>query len=364
MAVQPGFRAGHVLTGQILLPWRSYDTWPARLAFNETLLKKIANQPGVSAAGIVNNLPLSGDDGKSAVTVIGHVLRPGESAKGYYTYGVDGDYFAAMGIPLREGRFLNADDSRRGYRVCVVDEDFAHCYWPHGSAIGRRLFAGSDGSKDSDAFTIVGVVGVVKQARLTDEVPQGAVYYPYAFRGSDNLYVAVRTVLSPDSFGSALQRVVRGIDPQLPVSDIQSMNALVDDSLMPQRSPALIAAIFSLIAVLLTGIGALGVLSYAVSLRRGEIGVRMALGARPEDIRRQFLSIGVRLAAAGMILGMIGAWFAGQAMRSLLFHVPPLDIPVLAGVAGVLFAVSLVACLLPSHRAARFSPREILSAGQ
>lgn len=364
MAVQPGFRPDHVLTGQISLPSSAYPSWPTRLAFNQKLLEEITRQPGVSAAGMVNNLPLSGDNGKGAVTVIGHVLRPGESAKGYYEYGVDGNYFAAMGIPLREGRFLTADDSRRGDRVCVVDEDFAHYYWPHGGALGQHLFEGSATPNESEAFTVVGVIGNVKQAGLTDDIAQGAVYYPYALRTDARLFVVVRTILAPESLGIALQRVVRGIDPQLPVSDIQSMDTRVDDSLITQRSPALIAALFSLIAVLLTAVGAFGVLSYAVALRRSEIGVRMALGARPEQILRQFLSLGIRLIALGMVFGLAGAWLSGQAMRSLLFHVPPVDISVLAWAAAVLSLVSLAACLLPSHRAARLSPMEVLSAGQ
>lgn len=364
MAVQPGFRADHVFTAQISVPGSSYQTWPARLAFNDALLRKIVRQPGVSAAGIVNNLPLSGHNGKSAVTVIGHVMRPGESARGYYTYGVDGGYFAAMGIPLREGRFLNADDSRRSGRVCVVDEDFARYYWPHQNAIGQRLFAGPPSQKESEAFTVVGVVGAVKQTRLTDETPQGAVYYPYALRGDEGLYVVVRTALSPESLGTGLRQIVRRIDPQLPVSDIHSMHERLDESLIPQRSPALIAAIFSAIALLLTNLGAFGVLSYAVALRRGEIGVRMALGARPQDIARQFLALGMRLVAMGLVLGVAGSWLSGQAMRSVLFRVPPVYIPVLAATAAVLFIVCALACLLPSRRAARFSPMEILSLGQ
>lgn len=364
MAVQPGFRADHVFTAQISVPGSSYRTWPARLAFNGALLRNIARQPGVSAAGIVNNLPLSGHNGKGAVTVIGHVMRPGESARGYYTYGVDGGYFAAMGIPLREGRFLNADDSRRSSRVCVVDDDFARYYWPHRSAIGQRLFAGSANQMESEAFTVVGVVGAVKQTGLTDETPQGAVYYPYALRGDEGLYVVVRTALSPESLSTGLRRIVRGLDPQLPVSDIRSMQARVDESLIPQRSPALIAAIFSIIALLLTNLGAFGVLSYAVALRRAEIGVRMALGARPQDIARQFLYLGIRLIAMGLALGVAGSWLSGQAMRSVLFRVPPVSILVLAVSAALLFVISLFACLLPSRRAARFSPMEILSQGQ
>ncbi len=360
MSVSPGFSADHVLTGQISLPGGTYRDWPSRLAFNAELLKEIGRQPGVSAVGLVNNLPLSGNNGKSAATVKGHVLRPGESARGHYAYGVDGDYFAAMGIALREGRFLTADDSRRGNRVCVVDEDFARYYWPHGDALGQRLFEGSGEASDAQAFTVVGVVGNVKQAALTDDAAQGAVYYPYALRTDDNLFMVVRAIRSPDSLGLTLQRAVRQIDPQVPVNDIRSMDALVDESLAAQRSPALLTAVFSAIALLLTSIGTYGVLGYAVALRRGEIGIRMALGAQPRKIREQFLALALRLIIFGAMLGIFGAWLTGQAMRSLLFHVPPVDPPVLAWSAGCMAFVSLLACLLPSRRAARISPMETL----
>ena len=309
----------------------------------------------------MNNVPLSGNSGKSAATVKGHVLRPGESPRGHYSYGVDGDYFRAMGFSLREGRFLTADDSRRGERVCVVDDDFARYYWPDKSALGQHLFEGSAATKDSDAFTVVGVVGAVKQVGLTEEIAQGAVYYPYALRTDDRLFVVVRTVVPPESMGLTLQRVVRQIDPRLPMSDVQSMDARIGNSLIAQRSPALLTGLFSAIALLLTAIGTYGVLSYAVSLRRGEIGVRMALGALPRQIRGQFLGLALRLVMAGTVLGIGGAWLAGRAMSGLLFHVPPTNLPILAGAAAAMALVSFAACLLPSHRAARISPMEGLS---
>ena len=121
------------------------------------------------SVGVVNNVPLSGNSQKSAVTVKGYIPRPGESVRGHYSYGVIGDYFAVMGIPLREGRFLETPDSRRQQRVCVVDEDFARRYWPQSGAIGQRLFQGSEEHGDAEAFTIVGVVGAVKQAELTED---------------------------------------------------------------------------------------------------------------------------------------------------------------------------------------------------
>jgi predicted permease len=361
MAVSPGFRPDHVLSGQVSLPGNRYSDWPARLAFNERLVKDLARQPGVLAAGVVNNVPLSGNSGKSAATVVGHVRLPGESARGHYSYGVDGDYFAAMGFSLREGRFLTADDSRRSTRVCVVDEDFARYYWPHTSALGQHLFEGSEATTDAQSFTVVGVVGAVKQAGLTDQAAQGAVYYPYALRTDDSLFVVVRTSLRPESFGLALQKVVRQIDVQLPVNDLQSMDTRIADSLVAQRSPAFVAGIFSLIAILLVGVGTYGVLSYAVAQRRREIGLRMALGARPGQILSQFLALALRLLLAGTILGIIGAWLTGRAMQTLLFQVPPFNVATLAAAGGIIGAVSLIACLLPSQRATRISPVEALT---
>jgi predicted permease len=360
MAISPGFRSDHVLTGQILLPWADYPE-AGRLKFVESLMDKVDHLPGVLSAGVVNNVPFSGNIGKSAATVAGHVRRPGESARAHYSYGVAGDYFRAMGFSLRAGRFLTADDSPRSARVCVVDEDFARYYWPQGSAIGQRLWDGSEAGTEAEAFTVVGVVGGVKQAGLTDNEAQGAIYYPYSFRIGDSVFVAVRTSLPPESLGLTLQRVVRQIDPDVPVDDLRSMDTRIADSLVARRSPALLAGLFSGIALLLTSIGTYGVLSYAVAQRRREIGVRIALGAQSGQIRIQFLSLSLRLLAAGTVLGLIGAWQAGRAMRSLLFEVPPLNVAVLAAAACVTAAVCLAACLLPSQRAAQISPMEALA---
>jgi putative ABC transport system permease protein len=360
MAVSPGFQSDNVLTGQILLPWADYPE-AGRLKFAENLMDNLDHLPGVLSVGVVNNVPFSGNNGKSAATVMGHVRRPGESARGHYSYGVAGDYFRAMGFSLRSGRFLTADDSRRSQRVCVVDEDFARYYWPASSAVGQRLWDGSEAGKDADAFTIVGVVGGVKQAGLTENEAQGAIYYPYAFRISDSLFVAVRTSLPPESFALTLQKVVRQIDANVPVSDLRSMDTRIADSLVTRRSPALLAGLFSGIALLLTSIGTYGVLSYAVAQRRREIAVRMALGAQPGQILIQFLSLSLRLLAGGTVLGLIGAWQAGRAMGSLLFQVPPLNIAVLVAAACVTAVVCISACLLPSQRAAQISPMEALA---
>jgi predicted permease len=359
MDVSPGFQPDHILTGKISLPWKSYSDKNTRVAFTEKLDDKLGHLPGVLSAGVVTNVPFSGRSGKSAATIEGHVSQPGESPRGHYSYGVGGDYFKAMGFSLLEGRFLSEADSRSNQRVCVVDHDFARYYWPSGNAVGHRLFEGGEQGKDAEAFTIVGVVGNVKQAGLTDEAAQGAIYYPYAFH-SDDIFVAVRTSLPPESLGLTLQGAVRQVDPDLPVNDVRTMEARVTDSLAAQRTSALLAILFSTIALLLVAIGSYGVLSYAVEQRRREIGVRMALGARPAKIRNQFLFLALRLLAYGVILGGVGALLAGRAMQAVLFHVPPFNLTILSGTAGVMGVVTIVACLLPSQRAARTSPVEAL----
>ena len=366
MAVSPGFRADHVLTGQFTLPWGPY---PDRVAVLDRLLGLISQQPGVAAAGTITNVPLSGDNGKTAVTPKGYVPPPGQSLHGHYSYGVNGDYFSALGIPLREGRFLTSADSHRSERVCVVDEDFARRYWPQGGALGQEVFHGQivftgKGSEtdNSNVFTIVGVVGAVKQAELTEPHGQGAVYLPFAYRDSGNIFVVTRTSQRPEAFADTLRKLLRATDPDLALDDVQSMEMRVDDSLIARRSPAMLTGIFAGVALLLAAIGTYGVLSYAVAQRRREIGIRMALGAQRKQIGAQFLSLGLRLLAAGTALGLIGAWTAGRAMQTVLFDVPALPVATLFGTALIMSVVSLVACLIPARRATKVDPMVALRA--
>jgi predicted permease len=362
MAVPPGFRADHVLAGECTLTWQQFNQDPVGVV--DRLLGAIRQQPGIAAVGAITNLPLSGDSGKSAFTPKGYVPPPGQSLQGHYSYGVNGDYFTALGIPLREGRFLTAEDSHRPERVCVVDEDFARRYWPGGGgggALGQRLALG-DESDEGKLFTIAGVVGAVKQAELTEAPGQGAVYLPYAHLGQPTVFVVARTSQSPEAFAETLRKVVRTTQPEIAIDNIRSMETRVADSLLARRSPALLSGIFAGVALLLAAIGTYGVLSYAVAQRTREIGIRMALGAQRGQIGTQFLSIGLRLLAAGTILGLLGAWWAGRAMQSVLFDVPALPVAALFATALVMTVVSLVACLIPARRATKVDPMIALRA--
>ncbi len=361
MAVSPGFRAERVLTGECTISWHAI---PNRVGIIDRLLESIRQQPGIVHAGTITSVPLSGDSGKTAVTPRGYVPPPGQSSHGHYSYGVHGDYFSALGIPLREGRFLTAADSHRPDRVCVVDEDFAIRYWPRdggGGALGQRIAVG-DETNDAKLFTIVGVVGAVKQAGLTEPRGQGAVYLPLAFRDNNSFFVVTRTSQRPEVFAETLRQLVRAADPDLAIDNVRSMETRVSDSLIARRSPALLMGVFAVVALLLATIGTYGVLSYAVAQRRREIGIRMALGAQREQIGAQFLSLGLRLLVAGTVLGLIGAWIAGKAMQSILFDVPTLHIATLLATALVMAAATLVACFIPARRATFVNPIEALRA--
>ena len=362
LAVSPGFQPDHTITGEISLVGSRYPSASARLSFIERFEGELTARPGVLSVGVSNNIPFSGYNGKSAATVKGEILRPGQSPRGNYSYGVSGGYFQAIGLPLRAGRFLTAEDSDRQARNCVVDEDFTRYHWPNpASAVGKQLFQGGASGRDNEAFTVVGVVGSIKQAGLTDDTAQGAVYYPYVYRPESDVFVVVRgsVPLAPLKLG--LETVLRRIDPDLTLNGAMSMDDRIAESLVARRSPALLGGIFSGIALLLIAIGIYGVLSYAVAQRRREIGIRMALGARPIEIRRQFFSLGVRLLVAGAILGLVGAWMMGQAMESVLFHVSAHSWTILADAAAIIAAAALAACFVPAHRAARISPMRALA---
>jgi len=357
MAVSPGFRTDHVLTGQFQLPWSGYHTGDSFYRFIDPLLATGSHLPSVVALGGISGAPLTGEHDTSVLTAVGYNPAPGESVVMHHTYGVFGDYFSAMGMQLREGRFLNEADNHVTLQVCVVDEDLARRYWPYGSAVGQQLHLGGPGKVDpAQVFTIVGVVGNVKQVDLTESHATGTAYFPYIRTFNRNYFLVARTSLAPDSLAVALRKLVRDTDPEIPLNDIRSMETRVDESLTTRRSPAFLTGIFAAVALVLAAVGIYGVLSYAVTQRYREIGVRMALGALPKQVLAQFLSLGTRLLLLGTALGMVGAWAAGRAMQTVLFGVSAVQPLVLAATFAVTVLVVLLACLLPARRAAKVDP--------
>ena len=357
----PGFQPEQLLTAQVSLPWARYQTDASLQAFSDRLRAELAGVPGLGPTGMATNIPLSGSTIKSAATIDGRPRQPGELPLAVYSYAVAGDYFAAMQIPLIEGRYLAPGEIGPDARACVVDVDFAHRVWPSGGALGHRIFLGGSAGAPEEAFTIVGVVGAVKQAGLSEPSGAGAVYYPYSGRFDRSLYLVGRTTVPPDALVPHLRRIVRTIDPELPINNARAMASRVDDSLVTHRSPAIVGAIFSVVALLLTALGTYGVLNYAVLQRRREIGVRIALGARPQQVRAQFLGIGLRLLAAGMAIGLAGSWAGARVLHAMLSGVPPAPLTAVLTASAVIAIVCVGACLLPARRAARIAPIEALA---
>jgi predicted permease len=361
LATPAGFNPTNILTGQIVLPWKNYKDDNARRAFIERLLPAIRALPSVTHVAIDTNLPFAGSTNDSAITVEGYALQPGESIRAHYLSAVTGDYWPMLNIPLRRGRLLEDADNHRPQRVCVVDQAFADHYWPGADPIGHRLAQDVKVDKDN-ATTVVGVVASVKQNELAETPGHGAVYFTYTNFYNGFFSLLVRSTLPPTALAPMVQKAILQLDPELPIDDLRPLQARIDDSLIARRSPAVLAGIFAAAALLLAAIGTYGVLAYAVSQRRREIGVRMALGALPQQILAQFLGLGASLLGVGLVLGALGTWAAGRAMQNVLFGVGGLPLGILAATAGVMLGAVFLAMFLPSRRAARINPVDALRA--
>jgi predicted permease len=359
VSVSPGFQPENVLSGSVPLPYEHYKEDKQRFEFTQRLGQDLQAMPGVTAVGFTTSLPFGNYHDDNAISLEGQPPAPGQSLQTHYTSGVSGDFFAALGIPLREGRLVTTDDSTRSLRVCDIDEDVAKRYWPKGNALGHRLWNGAP-DKPENAYTVVGIVGATKEQDLADTHSHGSIYFPMIYYSGSDSKVVIRTVQAPQAAGPTLRAAVLRLDPEIPVTDMKTMTARLDESLVSRRSPLMLAGIFAGVALVLAAVGIYGVLAYAVSERRREIGVRMALGALPTQIVRQFLSLGATLVAIGSIIGALGGWLIGLAMASQLFGVGAVQPLVFLGAAVVLSVVAIAACVVPAIRAARVPPMEAL----
>jgi predicted permease len=363
MAVSPGFRPDHVITGQFNLTWHNYpqlDTFPT---FFDRLFEGTAGLPGISAVGAASSLPLSGKVGGDVMTVRGYVPPRGDQGLLVHDdIAVAGDYFAAMGIPLISGRFLTPDDASREQLTCVVDETFARHYWPGASAIGKEVYRGTSPAPDEKFFRIVGVVGTVKQAGLTENQGRGAIYVPFSREYARQYVLVARTSLAPEAVANTLARVVREADSDVPLTNLRTMEVRVSDSLSARRTPALMAGVFAATALFLATFGLYGVMAYAVAQRTKEFGVRIALGAQNLDVLGLVLKEGAKLAAVGLGVGIVLSLVLTRFMSSLLYGVSSDDPFALAGVAAALALVVSLACYLPARRATKVDPMVALRA--
>ncbi|HTT61675.1 MAG TPA: ABC transporter permease [Bryobacteraceae bacterium] len=373
-AVNPGFRADHTLTAVYSLPQKQYSTQAAVDEFNRELLRRLQELPQVKNVGTTSFLPSSGGNSNSA-----YVAENGAPAKnGGLTLAtpmvVLGDYFRAMGIPLLRGRLFTDADTAKSELVVVVSRSFAQNTWPGEDPLGKRMRIGMKETQ-TPWLTVVGEVGDVKQgspdgpdkAQFYQPVRQveasiGALGSPTDVNGNYG-YIALRTAVPPETMANALRAVVRVIDPQLPLTQVQSMEQVISDSEGPRRFNTALITSFAAAAVLLAILGIYSVIAFSVALRSQEIAIRMALGSQRVGILGMVLASGGKLALVGCLIGVVGAVGVSRLMRSFLFGVGPFDPLTLVSAALVVVLLALVAALLPGLRASSIDPTRALRAG-
>jgi putative ABC transport system permease protein len=355
--VDPGFRPDHVLTFDLSLDAKYKDP-ASRSLFYRNLLAELDRIPGVRASGAVFCAPLSRSSFSSSFTVEGAPV-PKADEPSMNLRVVSADYFSTMRIPLLAGRLLTDADRRGGQRVVLVTQSAARRFWPRGDAIGKYLRMGARPVKEDVEGTVVGIVGDTHDDALS-EPPEPTVYFPLDQVGVSGLTVVVRTTQDPRSIGGPVRDVVRRMDPELPVVRMATMEEVVSQSISAPRFFAFLLAIFSVAALVLAAIGIYGVLSYAVASRAREIGVRIAIGARRRDVLGMVLGSAARLAGLGLAAGLAAALLLTRLLSGILFGVKPFDPATYAAVSAILFAVALLAALVPARRASTVDPMAAL----
>jgi len=352
-AVDPGFQPANLLT--LRLPLSPNVPIDRRVAFLDRLSGRLAALPGVRSIGAVNNLPLTGLGVGATFAVDGRPAPPPEQRPIGLVRGVTPDYFRTMAIPLVSGRFFAESDTAQAPSRIIVNQTLARRFWPRANPIGGCLVLDPSGR----IAEIVGVVGDVKPERLDgDDWP--TIYSPYPQTNFNIMVMVVRTAVPPEALASSVERAVHQSDPDQPVADMRSMDAVVDRAVSTARFHTLVLAVFAQIAFLLAATGIYGVVAYDVSQRTPEIGIRISLGAQPGDVLRLILGQCARLAALGIALGLAAALALTRLMESMLFGVKPTDTRTFAVVSLLLGAVALAAGYLPSRRAMALQPAAAL----
>jgi len=357
-ATSPGFQPSHVLTMRIPIGGGRNNLIAQRVTFFNELTNRIAALPGVISAGAVSALPLTGLSVGTNFWIVGQPPPPEERRPYALLRGVTPGYFRAMGIPLVQGRLFNENEMQEAEPVIVIDQGMARSFWPQGGAVGAHIFLTANDKPQE----IVGVVGTVKPDRL-DGKDWPTIYMPYPQKHDSVMIVAARTANAPLSDARAAVKVVHDLDPQQPVQDVQTMEHVVDASVAGARFDMVALSIFAVIAFVLAAVGIYGVISYDVTARTNEIGIRMALGAQRRDVLNLVMGQGARLAAYGVAIGLVAAFLLTGLMKTMLFGVNPHDFWTFAAISALLAAVALAAAYLPARRALALDPGRALRHG-
>jgi putative ABC transport system permease protein len=363
--VDPGFRSQHVLTARIT-PNQTFCNDAVRcLAFYRSLRQQVKSLPGVTSAALINTLPLDGRVAKRSFELEGHVVPGGEDAPLFWLDIVTPEYFRVMGIRVLSGReFTEADES--GAPVAIIAAETAKRFWPNGDPIGKHVRL----LNDNEWRAIVGVVQDVRAYDLQRNVPawiHGTAYIPYNSmatledrRVPAEMTLAFRTTTDEAQFAPLLRRTVSALNPEIPVSEIQPMQAIVSQAVSAPASTTSLFVAFAGLALALGIIGIYGVLSYLVSRRTREIGIRIALGAQRRVVLWLVIREGLKFSLTGIALGLIAAFALSRLIARELYGVSPADPATYLGVVFVLIVVTLVACYVPARRAMRVDPITVL----
>ena len=355
--VEPGFRSDNLLTMRTVLPYSKYSKPEQRRAFYDEVLRKVEGLPGVESAGMITFLPLS-FTGMNFNFSIEDRPAPSDMELPFALYRVvSPNYFRAMGIPLQRGRFFDSRDVADAPPVILINRRLAEHFWPNEDPTGKRLKIGPADSPNAWA-AVVGVVGDVQQEALNRE-QKFELYVPYAqerrgFVAPRDL--VVRTAGDPQAVAGAVREAVWSVDKDQPVSNIKTMEQVVGTAVSRERFQTLLLALFATLALVLACVGLYGVISYAVVQRTHEIGVRIALGAKPADVLRLVINQGMALTLIGLVLGVAVSFAVTRVMSEMLFGVTATDPLTFAGVPVVLGVIAFLACYIPARRATKVDP--------
>jgi putative ABC transport system permease protein len=354
-ALDIGVNTDNVLTLRTALPGNKYGELPKRDAFYRQVLERVRALPGVVSAGYTTAAPLTWKGGTNSFTVEGRAQGPGQDAQNRQ---ITTGYMETMGVKLRQGRFFDDHDDVQSQPVAIINETMARQFWPGENALGKRFKIDRDGAQ-INWITIVGIVGDIKEMGL--EAPAKAeMFFPYQQR-PQMLWNMPRDLMArvtgdPMSVAAAARQAVWSVDRSQPVSNIRTMDGILAEEVAQRRIGMTLLAAFAALALALASLGIYGVLSYSVSQRTQEIGVRMALGAGRKDVLRIVIADGMRLAMAGVAIGLGASFALTRLMAGLLFGVSATDPTTFAGITLLLITVALVACFIPARRAMKVDP--------
>jgi putative ABC transport system permease protein len=353
--VNPGFDPENVLTAEISLPAFKYRERAQISSFFQQVIEQIKNSPGVESAGGISSLPLTGSGWSGSFNIEGRPVAPGQAEPHTALRAITPDYFKAMKIPLIDGRYFDERDRADSGRVVIIDQTLAEHYFPDENPLGKRVEFGMAGPNGPTWREVVGVVGRVRHKSLDAEL-KDHLYFPHTQSPESGMVLVVRTSIDPVSVTSAVRGAVASVDKDQPVYRVTTMEQVRSDSVSRKRLSMLLLAIFAAVALILAAVGIYGVMSYTVTERTHEIGIRMALGAKAGDVLKLVVGQGMALALAGVVIGVIAALVLTRFMESLLFGVAATDSTTFMLISVLLAGVALLACYIPARRATRVDP--------